>query len=153
MNFSNFITNSELMLKKISVFIAIFSFFFSDAQSDIAAVNKPKQFAIEGAQSAHQSHLYAQKSYFTRNQINASFYNDTALNFIEQSLILIDSAIVLASKTDTLALDYAYKAKKVAGDTYNLLSNYPNSIKQKEYSYSAMFLAANVTTDAYTASL
>lgn len=153
MNYSILIDFCKIMPKKFSLLVAVISVLCSKAQGDLIVTNKPKQLAIESAQLAHQSHLYAQKSYFTKSKTNAAFYNDTAITFIQQSLFSIDSAIVLAPQTDTLALDYAHQAKKIAENTYSVLNNFNNSVKPKECSYLAMFLAANVTTDAYTASL
>lgn len=120
--------------------------------------NVSKQYAIESAQMANETFLYTQKSYFTKGSLYAAQHIDTALVYIKESIISIDSAIFLASDSDRIALEYANIARNYAIDSYNTLSQIKNNTstgsvnKKKEWYKNAMSNAENATVDAYHAS-
>lgn len=115
-----------------------------------------KQLAIESAQLAFQSNQYAQKNYLETQLTNIEQNTDTAISFIKESIAYIDSAIILASDSDIIAVGYANIARNFAIDAYRDLMNAKHFtlIEQKnELSLKATFDAENATVDAYHASM
>jgi len=116
---------------------------------------RSREYVIQGAQLANQSYTFSKLSYFVNSQKLASENTDSAIFYIEQSIMAIDSAIILASDSELLALDYSNIAKKFAMRSYKLL----NACRQTndagvrlDYAKQATFYSANAVTDAYHAS-
>jgi len=146
----------KLWIPTFSVFslTLLFSFNCIAQPSYDTNVDICKKLAIESAQLANQSYLYAQKSYFNPAQVPDKNV-DTALIFIQESIFLMDSAIILASDSSVLAIKYANIAKNYAIDSYNDLiyhKNSRNNYQKNELSKSATFNSANATVEAYKAS-
>ena len=134
-------------------FIVVFSHLNGYSQTKKECLSR--QFIIEAAQLANQSYTFSKLSYFVNNKTLSEKNVDSAIIFIQQSIIAIDSAIILASDSDLMALDYANIAKKFATRSYKLLKahNQVTNLNQKQdLAKQATFYAANATTDAYHAS-
>ena len=134
-------------------FIVIFSYLNGYSQTKKECLSR--QFIIEAAQLANQSYTFSKLSYFVNNKVLSEKNVDSAIIFIQQSIMAIDSAIILASDSDLMALDYANIAKKFATRSYKLLKahNQITNLNQKQdLAKQATFYAANATTDAYHAS-
>lgn len=115
---------------------------------------KCRDLAIQGAQTAHLSNLFSQDNFLNDLTANAGENTDTALFYIEQTIHLLDSAIILASDSDAIAVAYAHVARNYAVDTYQSLKQWVNSnYKTKIFTEEAAFNAQNATVDAYHASM
>lgn len=113
-----------------------------------------KQLVIKGAQLAHQAHLSSKESYFSNSPADAKHYIDTAIFYIEEAMVSIDSAIILASDSDVLALQYTKQAKDFASRSYQRLINAKNDNAYSNHGLveEAMFYGAHATLEAYHAS-
>ena len=114
-----------------------------------------REYVIQGAQAANQSYTFSKLAFFVNSKSLAAKNIDSAIICIEQSINAIDSAIILASDSELMALDYCNIAKKFAKRSYKLLNAYHKTtdinIKQ-DLAKQATFYAGNTTTDAYHAS-
>ncbi len=116
---------------------------------------RSREYVILGAQLANQSYTFSKLSYFVNSQTLSIRDIDSSVFYIQESIRAIDSAIILASDSELLALDYSNIAKKFATRTYNLLKAWQqtNNINVRmDYAKQATFYAANAVTDAYHAS-
>jgi cell division protein FtsB len=80
---------------------------------------------------------------------------DSAIIFIQQAILSIDSAIVLASDSELMALNYSNIAQKYATRSYKLLKASKQEINlttKQDLAKQAMFMSANAVTEAYHAS-
>ncbi|MDX2173167.1 MAG: hypothetical protein SFY56_08610 [Bacteroidota bacterium] len=130
------------------------TFFAQSSMNKNAAICK--QLAIESAQLAHQSNQYAQKNYLELPQNYIDQNTDTAIFYIKESITCIDSAIILASDSDIIAVGYANIARNYAIDTYEDLLEAKNSkfnYQKNLLSQKATFDSENATVDAYHASM
>ncbi len=116
---------------------------------------RSREYVILGAQLANQSYTFSKLSYFVNSRALATRDIDSSVFYIQQSILAIDSAIILASDSELMALDYSNIAKKFATRSYKLL----NACKQTndvnvwlDYAKQATFYSANAVTDAYHAS-
>ena len=113
------------------------------------------RLTIDAAQLAHQSYLYCEDSYFSKNVSVAEKNIDTAIFYIKESISVIDSTILLANSLDTLGIKYTQIAKQFASDSYKTLIQFKqnqNSYAKRDLSKKASFYATNTTADAYRAS-
>ena len=145
------------MKKHTYLFWVYYSVFFISAvchsQNKINCLSR--EYIIDGAQLANQSYTFSKLSYFINNKSLVAKNVDSALVYMEQSISAIDSAIILASDSELMALDYANIAKKFAIRSYKLLKGYvqvANSNVKQDMVKQATFYAANAVTDAYHAS-
>lgn len=116
---------------------------------------RSREYAILGAQLANQSYTFSKLSYFVNNKILATRNVDSSIFYIQQSIMAIDSAIILAFDSELMALDYSNIAKKFANRSYKLLNAclQTNDINARlDYAKQATFYSANAVTDAYHAS-
>jgi hypothetical protein len=137
----------------IASFIALFIHFNGYSQSKNECLSR--QFVIDGAQLANQSYTFSKLSYFVSSKNLAEKNIDSAIIYIEQSITAIDSAIILATDSELMALDYANIAKKFATRSYKLLKTWQQTTDialKKDLAKQATFYAANAVTDAYHAS-
>lgn len=134
-------------------FIVLFTQFTCFSQTKNECLSR--KLVIEGAQLANQSYTFSKLAFFVPNKSLADKNIDSALIFIQQAISSIDSAIIMASDSELMGLDYANIAKKFATRSYNLLNAYvkvANPSQQRNLAKQATFFAANATTDAYHAS-
>lgn len=145
-----FIFNRFLM-KKILFVVLLFAAGIAKSQKKDDC--RAKEYVISGAQLANEAYAYAKEAYFQRNNLTQPNIDSSVL-FIKQSINAIDSALILASDSELLARDYATTALKEANQSLQkLLIAQKSAFSLKlAYSKSAMFLAANVTADAYHSS-
>jgi len=116
---------------------------------------RSKQLSIEAAQMSKESYLYAKMGYFANKLSLLQRNTDTAIYFIKESIISIDSAILLASDSELMAINLANLAKSEAKRAYKLLMASKNNsvVSQKqELMEEATLLAGNAVADAYHAS-
>lgn len=145
------------MKKQLYLFITGFIVFLLNFQCLSQTKNEclSRQYVIEGAQLANQSYTFSKLAYFVPSKSLAQKNIDSAIIFIQQAISSIDSAIILASDSELMALDYANIAKRFAIRSYKLLkaNQQTTNISQKlDFAKQATFFAANATTDAYHAS-
>src|ERR1700758_3965547 len=145
------------MKKQHSLFITCFIAFFTQfhAYSQTKKECLSRQLVIDGAQLANQSYTFSKLAFFVPNQNLAAKNIDSALIFIQQAISSIDSAIILATDSELMALDYANIAKRFAIRAYKLLKanqQATNPNQKRDFAKQATFFAANATTDAYHAS-
>lgn len=113
-----------------------------------------KKLAIQGAQYANESYTYSKivhslGSRFARQNI------DTAIYFIKEAIISLDSAILVADDSALLGKDFAALAIKSAKGSLKRLGAYfrYNDPDQKHLlAENASILSANTVVDAYHAS-
>ena len=116
---------------------------------------RSREYVILGAQLANQSYTFSKLSYFVNSQTLAARNIDSSIFYIQQSIMAIDSAIILAADSELMALDYSNIAKKFANRSYRLLNacKQTNNINIRlDYAKQATFYSANAVTDAYHAS-
>jgi hypothetical protein len=114
-----------------------------------------RQYIIQGAQLANQSYTYSKLAFFVNSKNLAAKNIDSAIISIEQSINAIDSAIILASDSELMALDYSNIAKKFAKRSYKYLKAYSQTTNldlKQDLAKQSTFYAGNATTDAYHAS-
>ncbi|HXU28878.1 MAG TPA: hypothetical protein VN698_16730, partial [Bacteroidia bacterium] len=145
------------MKKQFYLFIAVFIIFFAHFQCFSQSKKEclSRQLVIDGAQLANQSYTFSKLAFFVPNKSLAAKNIDSAIIFIQQAISSIDSAIILASDSELMALDYANIAKKFAIRSYRLLKanqQTTNPGLKLDFAKQATFFAANATTDAYHAS-
>jgi hypothetical protein len=137
----------------VTYFFIVFIHFYGYSQNKKECLSR--QYIIDAAQLANQSYTFSKLAYFVSNKSLSEKNIDSALIFIQQSIMAIDSAIILASDSELMALDYANIAKRFAIRSYKLLKAYnqvTNLNQKQDFAKQATFFAANVTTDAYHAS-
>ncbi|HTA63354.1 MAG TPA: hypothetical protein VK835_12895 [Bacteroidia bacterium] len=145
------------MKKRVYLFVVyffiVFTHFCGYSQSKNECLSR--QYVILGAQLANQSYTFSKLAYFVPNKSLSEKNVDSAIIFIEQSITAIDSAIILATDSELMALDYANIAKKFAIRSHKLLKAYQqstNTAKKLDFAKQAIFFSANASTDAYHAS-
>jgi len=133
--------------------IAFFTGFRGYSQNKSECLSR--QFVIDGAQLANQSYTFSKLSYFVSSKSLSEKNIDSAIIYIEWSITAIDSAIILATDSELMALDYANIAKKFATRSYKLLKACQQTTDvavKKDLAKQATFYTANAVTDAYHAS-
>ena len=114
-----------------------------------------KQLAINGAQFANYSYTYSKKAYGLNNLSAIQRNVDTAIYLIKEAITSLDSAILLASDSALLGIEFANAAKKNARSAYrNLISckKYERREDKQALAENATLLSANAVVDAYHAS-
>ncbi len=141
--------------------LVLFSFLINlfpgivNGQSSNSKCGLSKEYSILAAQLADQSHLFSKLAYSVNNKELAKANIDTAVSFLEQSIISIDSAIFFANDSNILGLNYANIAKKEALKAHQKLKmyeQYADAGSKYTLAKDATFLSANTTVDAYHAS-
>lgn len=114
-----------------------------------------KQYAIDAAQLADLSYASSGRARFATNSEVASRHIDTAIFYIGQSMVAMDSALAFANDTDLVAAQYARIAMKEAHDASGILlyaRRTPDFARKLDFAEQGAFLSAHVTVDAYHAS-
>lgn len=143
---------------KIKVITVCFCLFFITNQmfSQEKGKGDPavcKQLVINGAQLANLGYQHAKMGFTIKDKALASRNIDAAIDYIQQSISSIDSALFLAADSNLLAIDYATLAKGYAVKAYKKLTLYKEGGGAKKHlAESAYFLSANAVTDAYHSS-
>lgn len=148
-------SNLRILLSTFSVFILNSFQCISQTDSINNTNNYCKKLAIESAQLADQTYLYAQQSYFEKQPILISNNIDTALFSINDAIISIDSAIIMASDSAKMALKYAKISLEFQKKAQKILVFAKNSLnfnEKKALLKKAMVFSENATIDAYHAS-
>ncbi|HEX7412930.1 MAG TPA: hypothetical protein VF411_02710 [Bacteroidia bacterium] len=125
----------------------------SFSQTKTNCLSRP--YVIEGAQLANQSYTFSKLAYFVNSKSLALKNIDSAIVYILQAILAIDSAIILASDSELMALNYSNIAKNYAMRSHKLLKAYKQTSNinlQQDLAKQATFLSANAVTDAYHAS-
>jgi hypothetical protein len=140
-----------------SLFIAYYLIFFTPFNSFSQKKDNclSREYVIEGAQLANQSYTFSKLAYFVNSNSLAIRNVDSAIIYIQWAIIRIDSAMVLASDSELMAINYANIAKKYATRSYKLLkrcTQETNISMKQDIAKQAMFLSANAVTEAYHAS-
>jgi len=115
-----------------------------------------KTYAIACAQLANQSYTFSKLAYFVHTDKLAERDIDSSLLRIQQSIVAIDSAIILGDPTCILALNYARIARRYAVGSYKTLKMYrqaPDRKKKAALAEQATLLSAKAVIDAYHSSL
>lgn len=148
-------SNLRILLSTFSVFILNSYQCISQTDSINNTNNYCKKLAIESAQLADQTYLYAQQSYFEKQPILISNNIDTALFSINDAIISIDSAIIMASDSAKMALKYAKISLEFQKKAQKILVFAKNSLnfnEKRALLKKAMVFSENATIDAYHAS-
>lgn len=127
------------------------------AQAQPSLKGKPgvsKQYAIQSAQLADRSYKFVKLSYMVTERDLISKSLDSAKFFINESILAMDSAILLANDSDLVALDLANISKKYSNKALKKIDRAMESPRSERINFSkdASLLSANAVVDAYHAS-
>jgi len=141
---------------RVALLLGIFCTSFCLGQTKI--VGKPgvcKQLAKDAAHYANESYTYSKMGYFISNPKLGQRNIDTAIYFMNVSVVFLDSAISLASDSELMGIDLCNTAKKFARRALKMQKAYKNFTdagQRKLLAEDATVFAGNVVTDAYHAS-
>lgn len=141
---------------KIILFFNVCFVFKTQAQTQ--ATNNAsicKELAIESAQLAHQGYLYSRQSYFINNVVISNLYIDSAKLYLNEAIVVMDSAIVLTPDSNINALKYAELSKGFAHKAINVLMLSKNETvftQKKQLQKKTTYHAEDATVEAYHAS-
>lgn len=114
-----------------------------------------KQYAIDAAQLADMSYASGERARFSLNSELANRHLDTAIYYIGQSVMAMDSALAFANDTDLVAAQYAKTSRQEAHDASGRLlyaRRTPGFSQKLDFAEQGAFLSAHATVDAYHAS-
>jgi hypothetical protein len=112
-----------------------------------------KKLAIQGAQYANGSYTYSKMAYSIGNRFQRQNV-DTAIFFLKEAIISLDSAILVADDSALLGKDFTTLAIKSAKSSLKRLEacfRY-NADDRRQLLENATIFSANTVTDAYHAS-
>lgn len=117
--------------------------------------NSCKELAIKSAQMANESFEFAQNCYFHSQNSNISQNIDSAIYFIQQSISLLDSTLLLANDSNIIGIKLAKNARNFSIDAYRCFKsiNSESTVNNKVLLKKAMYFSENATIDSYHSSL
>ncbi|MBL7936820.1 MAG: hypothetical protein JNM51_13525 [Bacteroidia bacterium] len=117
--------------------------------------NSCKELAIKSAQMANESFEFAQNCYFHSKNSNISQNIDSAIYFIQQSISLLDSTLLLANDSNIIGIKLAKNARNFSIDAYRCFKsiNSESTVNNKVLLKKAMYFSENATIDSYHSSL
>ena len=142
--------------KTLALFLVLSLFYsgyhaFAQKKSDC----RSRELIIQAAQLDNQAYAYAKMSYLVNNKSLSLKNADSAQFYFSQAIMCIDSALLLASDSELMAIDYSNLAKKFTNRSLRLAKTFTDhaaSGLRKDLVKQSVFYAANAVTDAYHAS-
>lgn len=155
MNFELLQKIKKIKLCTIAIVFILGSQLINAQTSTQATSVTGKQLTINAAQMAHQGFLYAQSSYFQNNMAISNNCIDTAQLYLNETLILLDSALLIATDSQKLAKKHTLLSKEFALNAIKYLNSAKFTLQlndKRSLIKKATYNAENVTVEAYHAS-
>lgn len=136
-------------------FVTISESYAKISNDSLKKSNPCRELAIKSAQMADESFKFTQNCYFNSNKSNISKNIDSAIYFIQQSISLLDSTLLLANDSNIIAIKLAKNARNFSIDAYRCFKsiNSSNEVNHKALLKKAMYFSENATIDSYHSSL